>query len=172
MIDWSAVYISTVLHSTDGEAALGYALFSVSMVLTRLMGDRIINKIGSFETVKYCGLSAIVGSTILTAGNNLLLAFVGLIFLGIGYSIVMPLVYSKAANTENLNPGIAIASVACFGYGGMLIGPPLIGYIAEATSLRFSFLLLIALSVVIFLGAKYFNASSIEEYYKNEMNRS
>ena len=73
--------------------------------------------------------------------------------MGIGYAVIMPLAFSRAANDPKIPPGQALASVATLGYGGMLLGPPLIGAIAGLVGLRLSFLLLVALSALIVILA-------------------
>ncbi|MBN7818345.1 MFS transporter [Bowmanella yangjiangensis] len=157
MADWSAVYLSDVLNSDHGQAALGYALFSVAMVTTRLMGDRLVNKIGATNTVRFCGVTALLGSLLLVASQSLYQAYAGLLLLGVGYSIVMPLVYSNAANNTQMKAGAGLASVATFGYGGMLLGPPLIGFVAEWIGLRQTFALFALLAAVVLAGAWAFN---------------
>ena len=69
--------------------------------------------------------------------------------MGIGYAVIMPLAFSRAANDPLVPPGQAIASVATLGYGGLLIGPPLIGFLAELFGLRMAFSVLIPLAVLI-----------------------
>ncbi|MBT4075015.1 MAG: MFS transporter, partial [Gammaproteobacteria bacterium] len=59
-----------------------------------------------------------------------------------GYSVIMPLAFSRAANDETMSPGAAIASVSTLGYGGILLGPPLIGFVADASSLSAAFLII------------------------------
>jgi MFS family permease len=71
----------------------------------------------------------------------------GFFLIGMGVSSVVPLVFSAAGKSKTLSPGVAIAAVSSLGFMGMLIGPPIIGFIAEATSLRMSFLALLVLSV-------------------------
>ncbi|WP_343840950.1 MFS transporter [Bowmanella denitrificans] len=157
MADWSAVFLTDVLNSDHGQAAMGYALFSVAMVATRLMGDGLVNKIGASHTVRFCGGAALLGSLLLLTSQTLYQAYAGLLLLGVGYSIVMPLVYANAANNTQMKAGAGLASVATFGYGGMLLGPPLIGFIAEWIGLRQTFALFVLLALAVVAGAWAFN---------------
>lgn len=77
----------------------------------------------------------------------------GFTLVGLGYCTLFPLVFSAAGNTPGVSPGIALASVATLGYMGFLAGPPLIGLVAHATSLRVSFMLVAALALLISLMA-------------------
>jgi MFS family permease len=81
------------------------------------------------------------------------MVYIGYFLMGIGYSIVFPLVFSRAANDGQLSAGRSIAAVSVFGYGGLMLGPPLIGFLAEETSLRITFALFTLLALVVFLGA-------------------
>lgn len=69
--------------------------------------------------------------------------------MGVGYAVIMPLAFSRAAADPFLPPGTAIASVSTLGYGGLLLGPPLIGFVADATSLRMGFGILAILAALI-----------------------
>ena len=73
--------------------------------------------------------------------------------MGVGYAVIMPLAFSRAANDRDVPPGQAIASVATLGYGGMLIGPPLIGFLAGLLSLRMAFAVLLPLAFLIVVCA-------------------
>ncbi|MEO0497456.1 MAG: MFS transporter, partial [Pseudomonadota bacterium] len=86
-------------------------------------------------------------------GQELAMVLFGFGLMGVGYAVVMPLVFSRAANDPVIAPGPAIASVATLGYGGMLLGPPIIGFVAELTGLRGSFTVLAALTLLAFFLA-------------------
>lgn len=68
--------------------------------------------------------------------------------MGVGYAVVMPLVFSRAARDPKVAPGPALASVATLGYGGMLLGPPIIGFVAQITGMRMSWIVLAVLAVL------------------------
>lgn len=148
MADWSAVFLRLSIQATDAQAALGYAAFSATMVLMRLAGGYVTDRLGAVRTVRASGLIAASGLAIAIGANSLPLALAGLAITGVGYAVVMPLVFSRAARDPVVPSGPAIASVATLGYGGMLLGPPIIGFIAQLTGLPFSFLLLVLLSML------------------------
>jgi len=147
--DWSAVFLYTVTEVSEAQAALGYAAFSVAMVIMRLAGDWVNQRLGPVTSARLSGLTAALGVVIVVLGPPLPLVLVGFAIMGLGYAVVAPLTFSRAAMDPDTSPGQAIASVATLNYGGMLVGPPLIGFIASATSLPGAFVLLGALSVVI-----------------------
>lgn len=151
MADWSAVFLADATGATEARAALGYAVFSVAMVATRLSGPVIISKLGAVGTAQASGAIAASGAIVLVLSQGLATALIGFVFLGIGYATIMPLAFSRAAAEPGVGQGQAIASVATLGYGGMLLGPPLIGAVAELTGLRMALLLLAVLSATIVL---------------------
>ena len=151
--DWSAVFLVTVTEATEAQAALGYAAFSVAMVLMRLAGDRAVRRFGPVPMARLSGLLAAVGIAMVILGPQLRAVLAGFAILGLGYAVVAPLTFSRAAADPDTPPGRAIASVATLNYGGMMIGPPVIGFVAEGTSLRGAFVLLLALSILMILFA-------------------
>lgn len=157
MADWASVYMSSEVNSSHAQAALAYTIFSIFMVLTRLGGQRIIKVLGVVNTVKICAVSSMVGSILLVTVTNIQISYVAFALLGIGYAIIMPLAFSKAAKINNGNTGTAIAGIAMFAYGGMLLGPVLIGVLAEFSSLKGAFCTFIILSVFVLLSSNQFN---------------
>jgi predicted MFS family arabinose efflux permease len=157
MENWSALFLTNVLETSESEGALGFVVFSVAMVAMRLRGDRIVSAIGPALTMRYCGLAALAGSILTVIAPVSLMVHLGYLLMGGGYSIVFPLIFSRAASDGQLTPGRAIAAVSIFSYGGMLAGPPLIGFMAEEITLRAAFVLFAILALVIALGAGAFH---------------
>ncbi|MGR3368729.1 MAG: MFS transporter [Sagittula sp.] len=147
--DWSAVFLADVIQATPSQAALGYAVFSVTMVAMRLNVDRLITRFGAVTVARFSGLTAAAGYLLATAFATLPTALAGFVLMGLGYAAVIPLAFSRAAADPEVPPGQAIASVATLGYGAMLMGPPTIGFVAEATSLRASFLMVGCVALMI-----------------------
>lgn len=154
MADWSAVFLHSVIGATEAQAALGYAAFSVTMVLTRLCGGALVERFGPVVTTRLSGVIACAGLMIVLGTDLFHVALAGFALVGVGYAVVMPLVFSRAAADPVIRPGPAIASVATLSYGGMLLGPPVVGFLAQVTDLRLSFaaLALLALLAVILAG--------------------
>ncbi len=145
MADWSAVYLKSIVGATGGVAALGYAAFSVTMTGGRLLGDNLTMRFGPANLVRAGGVAASVGlllALLLPQAGPVLLGFAAV---GAGLSIVVPLAFSAAGNVPNLPSGVGIAGVATIGYAGFLAGPPAIGLLAEATTLRVSMVLVLLL---------------------------
>ena len=158
--DWSAIFLKSVASLNDGNAALGFTVFSVCMFSMRLLGDRISFILGPATAARYSGLVALTGSIILLVSNSFLLLLLGFGLIGLGIAVIIPLAFSRAGNDETISQGTAIASIATLGYGGMLLGPLFLGLIAEITSIKTSFLILPIMAFFIFILSKHLSIKS------------
>ena len=148
MADWSAVFLREVNEVSEADATLGFTVFSVFMVIFRFSGALIIDRLGAVLTTRIGTLSAALGLLIAIFGGSFAATLLGFALMGMGYAVVMPLVFSRAARDPLISPGVALASVATLGYGGMLLGPPIIGFLANATDIRTSFVALVVLALL------------------------
>ena len=158
--DWSAIFLKSVASLNDGNAALGFTVFSVCMFSMRLLGDRISFILGPATATRYSGLVALTGSIILLVSDSFLLLLLGFGLIGLGIAVIIPLAFSRAGNDETISQGTAIASIATLGYGGMLLGPLFLGLIAEITSIKTSFLILPIMAFFIFILSKHLSIKS------------
>ena len=158
--DWSAIFLKSVASLNDGNAALGFTVFSVCMFSMRLLGDRISLILGPATAARYSGLVALTGSIILLVSDSFLLLLLGFGLIGLGIAVIIPLAFSRAGNDETISQGTAIASIATLGYGGMLLGPLFLGLIAEITSIKTSFLILPIMAFFIFILSKHLSIKS------------
>ena len=158
--DWSAIFLNSVASLNDGNAALGFTVFSVCMFSMRLLGDRISFILGPATAARYSGLVALTGSIILLVSDSFLLLLLGFGLIGLGIAVIIPLAFSRAGNDETISQGTAIASIATLGYGGMLLGPLFLGLIAEITSIKTSFLILPIMAFFIFILSKHLSIKS------------
>ncbi len=159
--DWSAIFLIDVASVEEGTAALGFAAFSICMFSMRLMGDKIVSIIGPSKTARYSGLVALIGATILVTFESFIPLVIAFSLIGLGIAVIIPLAFSRAANDKNISQGTAIASIATLGYGGMLIGPLFVGFIADATSIKTSFLIFPILAFLVFALSKHLSIKSL-----------
>ena len=139
MFDWSGVYFSDIVKAPANLLTLGYASFMVMMALGRFAGDAVIRKIGRQRTLQISGILMFVGMMTAVVFPNLIICTLAFMLVGIGVACNVPSVYSVAGKHKTIASGVALAMVSSVSYLGFLIGPPLIGYIAELFSLRYSF---------------------------------
>lgn len=153
MADWSAIYLIEVALAQESIAPLGLAVFSAAMVFMRLMGGLVILRLGTMWAGIASGISAVLGTGLAVGVATPMIAMVGFVFMGFGYALAMPLAYSRAGNDPVIPAAQAIASVATLGYGGMLVGPAVIGFLTSVTSLRGAFGLLLVLAIAMIVVA-------------------
>jgi fucose permease len=146
--DWSAVYVRESLDSSAGVAALAFAAFSATMTLGRLLGDWLTTAWGAQALVRRGGLlSAAALAAALLIGHPIA-AIAGFALLGIGIATMVPVVFRAASEVEGVTPGVGIAAASTMGYFGFLIAPPIIGGIAELTTLPVALGALVLLSLL------------------------
>ncbi len=135
MIDWSALYLHHNLALSASVAAAGYAAFAAGMALGRLTGDALNKALGAAQLLRGgSAVGAVVLGGLLVIGQPVV-ALPALALLGFGIANGVPLLFSAAGRLPGIAPAPALATVSTVGYGGLLLGPPLIGFLASATSL-------------------------------------
>jgi fucose permease len=151
--DWTAVYLRDSLSAPVELAGLGYASFAIAMFVGRAFGDRWVARYGGALVV---GTLAAAGAVALVAVLLLgqpIPALLGFAVFGLGVAVIVPVCFSAAAAGGG-HPGHSIAAAATAGWVGFLLGPPVIGWVAHATSLPLALGLLPILCVLIVLGAR------------------
>ncbi|AVJ18556.1 MFS transporter [Serratia sp. MYb239] len=154
MLDWSALFLTTLRGVEHSQAGLGYALFSIAMTIGRLNGDRVVNALGRYKILLLGSLCAALGLTLAVACDNAVIALLGFMLVGLGASNVVPILFSAAGNQRDMPANLAIASVTTLGYAGILAGPALIGFIAQVSSLTVAFGCVTALLLAVAASAK------------------
>ena len=153
MFDWSGVYFQKVIQPPHGLVAIGYTAFMSTMASGRFLGDWLATKWGIKRILQISGTLTAAGLLTAILFPWLFPALIGFLLVGAGVSSVVPLVYSAAGRSKVLSPGVALAAVSTIGYLGFLVGPPFIGFIAQAFNLRVSLGLIAVLGSVIVLIA-------------------
>jgi MFS family permease len=150
--DWASVYLRGPLHTSAAVAGLGYAAFSLTMVVVRLSGNRLLVRFRPRSILPLLAAIATVGFSAGLVGDRGATAIAGFACLGIGLALIVPTVFSAAGRLPGLNPGTAIATVSACGWFGFVCGPPLIGQLASVTSLSVALGVVPVLTVGILLA--------------------
>ncbi|MEV4418211.1 MFS transporter [Catellatospora sp. NPDC049609] len=158
--DWCAVYLRQILAAGEGQAALAYSMFALAMAGGRLVGDAVVRRFGAVGTVRAAGAVGVLGGVLVVGAWAPLVGVLGFGLIGLGVAVVVPLAFSAAGHTGD-HPAHAIAGVATVSYGAGLAAPGLMGGIAHATSLPFSFALVTGLIVIVTLAAGRLRAAEI-----------
>lgn len=151
--NWSAVYLRKGLGTSAGVAGLGYAAFSGAMAIGRLYGDRILERFGTSQVVQAGASIAALGLGLGVLIAHPLSGIAGFFVQGIGFAVLVPVLYRTAARTPNMAPGTSIAAVATAGYVGLFAGPPVLGFVADVLGLSWAIGLVAVLAGVVALAA-------------------
>jgi len=147
MFDWSGIYFENIVQVPPSLMRLGYVAFMCTMAGGRFAADWFVTKYGVDKILKVSGISIFTGLMVSVLFPNIVTATLGFLLVGIGVSSVVPMVYSLAGKSKKMLPGVALAMVSSISFLGFLIGPPIIGFIAQASSLRWSFALIALLGL-------------------------
>ena len=149
MFDWSGVYFKKVIRADKDWVGAGYTAFMSTMALGRFGADWLAHRLGPKRVIQLSGLLTAIGLSIAVALPTLPTALLGFLLVGFGTSAVVPLVYSAAGRSTHMSAGMALAAVSTIGFFGFLLGPPVIGFVAGATSLRVSFALIAMMGLAV-----------------------
>jgi MFS family permease len=147
VLDWSAVFLTSVREVNPIHAGLGFACFSVAMTIARLTGDRIVQALGGKRILLWGGSCAALGFAIVVFVPYTIAAYIGFTLIGLGASNIVPVLFTAAGNQKTMPMSLAISAVVSLGYAGLLAGPALIGFIAELSSLSIA-LCIVALGLI------------------------
>jgi predicted MFS family arabinose efflux permease len=143
--DWLALFLTDEREATASLAAAGYAVFAVAMAGGRFSGTVVAERLGRDGAVRVGGLVSLAGVLLTVTGPGLASAYLGAVLWALGVCLVFPAAVS-AGGEEPERPQDAIAAVTTIGYGGFLVGPPLIGLLAEQVGLGRALLVLLVLA--------------------------
>lgn len=141
MFDWSGVYFQDIVKAPQNLVVVGYASFMIMMAIGRFVGDYFISKYGKKRIMQLSGILMFSGLMLSVFFPQFIVCTIAFMMVGLGVACNVPTVYSVAGKNKNVNPGVALAMVSSISFLGFLMGPPLIGYIAEAFDLRYSYAL-------------------------------
>jgi predicted MFS family arabinose efflux permease len=151
--DWSTVYLRDSLGSNAGFAAAAYAAFSIMMMAGRLVGDRLAAALGPVRLVRGSGVLAGAGLAGALVVGHPAAGVAGFGLLGAGLSCIAPQVFSAAGNRDPARAGQAIARVASLGFLGFVVGPVVIGGIAQLVGLAVALAVPAVLALFVALAA-------------------
>ncbi|MBE2316078.1 MFS transporter [Solirubrobacter sp. CPCC 204708] len=159
--NWSAVHMREVREASAGLAAAAFTVFAFALALGRLPGDALVERLGRARVVQLGGAVAAVGALVAIVAPSAVLSLTGWALLGLGLAPLAPTILGAAPASAGVPPGVAIAAVTTVGYLGSFTGPPLIGALAEASSLS------LALGLLVLVGAALVAAGRLTEPRKS-----
>jgi MFS family permease len=138
MFDWSGIYFQEVLDVKI--FTYGYLIFMTFMAASRFLSDIIIARFGMPNTYIMSAVCVVSGICMAIIYPTFWTAMIGFSLVGFGTASIIPMSYALAGQSKKYSPGMAISIIATYSITGMLLGPPLIGYLAHAFNLRVSFI--------------------------------
>ena len=154
MMDWTAIYLVNVSGYSTSEGAFGFAVLAGSLALGRLFGDWATRLMGPVALLRLGSLSAALAFAALLVADKGPLVFLALVMSGLGIANVIPAIFSAAGRAGGADMTAAMARVATMGYAGLLMGPPFIGFVAEATSLPTGLMFVVLAALMVTSGAE------------------
>jgi MFS family permease len=153
--DWSGLLLHEELGATEAVAAAGYPVFELAMLLGRLVGDRVRMRAGTRRLLIGAGLGTAAGMTVVVLAPTPAVAIAGFFVTGLVVCTVVPTTISLAGTAAPDRPAAAVAQVGAMGYGGLLLGPVVVGFLSDATSLRVGVGTVVVLALLIAAGARF-----------------
>ncbi len=148
IVDWSGLYLKEVSIAPEALWGAGFLGFQITMTLGRFLGDGVSEKLGSVKMIALGTILALTGYGLVLTENTYL-AIAGFALGGLGFSVMIPEVFRIGGNVKGVDSSQGIAFIAGTGYAGFLCAPPILGFLAETSSLKTSFIVLFFCAVFI-----------------------
>lgn len=148
MADWSAIFLRDALGAEGGLVGLGYSVFAMMVAAGRFGGDTLKRRFGAVNTARICGTLALAGAALLFVAPNTAVALVGFAIIGLGVSVGFPLAVTAAASLTDRSASANVAILSFVALLGFLVGPPVIGFVAEHADMRIAIACLLPVLLV------------------------
>ncbi len=155
MYDWCVLYLKQDVGVPQARGAIGYAAFAGAMALARFGGDALRSRYSERAVLRASATLAAVAMAVVLLARHETVALVGFALVGAGLAPVAPILFNAATRVPGASRAAAIASVTSIGYGGLMIGPPLVGSIATASSLTAALVVVVVASALLALCARF-----------------
>ena len=150
--DWAAVFADEVHDARSGTAGLGYVAVAVGMVVGRLGGDRVTDRLGATRLLLAASSLAATGLAVVVTSPAVGVAVLGFSLWGLGVSVLFPTLYLQAASTPGVPSGLGVGLMSSGARLGFLLSPPTVGAVSEATSLRAGLAVVVGVALVASVG--------------------
>ena len=154
LYDWSVLFLQRERGAEPSLAALGFASFSGAMAAGRFGGDALRARISAARLLAASAALSSLAMAVVLAWPSVPVALVGFTVVGLGLANVIPILFVTAARVDGASPAAGIALVSSFGWIGEVIGPPLVGGVAQISSLSWALMLVVLASAALALSAR------------------
>jgi len=160
-VDWLALTVVKDYAETATNAGVAFAIFNITMTLTRFFGGNISDRYGRRLTLQVMAITGAIGLLLVIFGTSVIFAWMGAALWGIGSALGFPLFISEAGEGENSARRVTL--ITTFGYMAFLVGPPTLGFVAEVTGLKTMLLLItVALFSAVFFAKVMSNKKTVK----------
>jgi fucose permease len=154
MYDWCVLYLKQELQLGQDVAAMGYAAFTAAMALARFGGDALRTRYSERKLLRGGAVLAAAAMAVVLASGHAAVSIFGYALVGAGLAPVVPILFNAATRVPGKSRAASIAAVSSIGYAGFMIGPPLIGGLAQAFSLTAAMWVVVLASALLAIGAR------------------
>ena len=151
--EWGSLLLYQEKGASESLAALAFAAFSVTMTVSRLVGDRIRDHFGNFGPLTLCAILATAGILVVLLSPRPWLSLLGYACMGMGLSLIVPTLFSLAGSQSAISPAASSAVISFLGYTGQLLVPPCIGILGAKLGLTNALLIIAGLCLMLVFGA-------------------
>lgn len=155
ILDWSGLFLTTEQNIATSYASSGFAVFATATALVRLIGDKVILYYGAKRILLYGAIIGCIGYAVVLFSSTVWLSLLGFALVGIGTANFIPQLFSLADTQKVMPVHLAIASITMIGFSGVLIGPALMGGVAEIAGLSAIFAVMVTLILLVALGTTF-----------------
>jgi hypothetical protein len=163
LLDWSALLLVGEHLVSAAHGGLGYMFFSIAMTFSRFTGDGIVARFGNRIVLTLGGVIAVLGLCGLLLAPVVWIGLVGFVLVGLGAGNIVPILFRLAGTQHTMPKGLAVAALTTAGYGGMLAGPAVIGFMSKGIGLHNAFWFLAALLACVPIFGKYLSPGRSRE---------
>ncbi len=142
IVDWSGLFLKEISLAPEAIWGAGFLGFQFMMTLGRFLGDAISARIGSVKIVALGAFIAIIGY-LFVLSSEVYLAILGFALTGLGFSVIIPELFRIGGKVKGVESSQGVAFIAGTGYSGFLLGPVILGFLAEQYTLNTSFMVLL-----------------------------
>jgi MFS family permease len=148
---WSVIYLRETLSASVGAGALAFAAFSLAMAIGRLTAARVLFGLGYRATLLVSGCGALAAGLVAALTTHIVVAGIAFLFMGLFIASAAPAAFGIVAETDE-DPTLAIAGMVTVGYSGFIVGPPIMGWLAQTAGLRTTMVALVSTSLGVIAG--------------------
>ena len=154
VLDWSAIFMTSVRDMPVARASAGYIAFSIAMTAGRFTGDRVVQRFGGRHVLMAGALTTATGLAVVALLPSSIAGILGFALVGIGNANIVPVLFTAAGRQTVMPESLAVPAMTTMGYAGLLAGPALIGFVARETGLSIAFVLLAILMTIVAATAR------------------